>query len=143
MSAGASTAFVGFTDYQGASILYAVAMPNSGDDVANMWDLLSRELAKIRDEGVTDGELARVKQQVRVETLTFYRESVLITAEWLQDATSIFGDPASIADELAMYEAVSIDDILRVAQTYLCDQPMHLQLVVPDGEEKLPRTSCI
>lgn len=130
----AASAFVGFVDYRGASVLYGAALPNQGDDVATMRDLLIDQFTAVREQGVTAAELARVQQQQLISTITSFRNSALDTAEWLQDATLTFGDPNSIGDELAMYQAVTLDDIQRVAQTYLCERPMNVQIVVPEGE---------
>lgn len=130
----AASAFVGTNPLLGATIVYGAAWPNSGDTPASVMDLMLAEFAKVREEGVTEAELARVKRQVQVGTLTSYRDSALDTAEWLQDATLTFGDPNSILTELDLYEAVTVEDIQRVAQTYLCDSPMNFQTVLPEGE---------
>ncbi|HXV99241.1 MAG TPA: pitrilysin family protein, partial [Anaerolineae bacterium] len=107
----AASAYVGFSDYLGGSILYAVAQPNSGDALENMPELVRAEFDKVISDGVTEAELERVKKQTLVGAITSFRESALNTAEWLQDYTLTFDDPTAIADELAQYEAVTIDDI--------------------------------
>lgn len=133
----AASAYVGHADYLGAGILYAVATPNSGNPVEEMSQLLRAEFDKVINEGVTEEELARVKKQVLVSAITSFRESVLNTAEWLQDYTLTFGSPDTIADELALYEAVTLEDVQQAAQTYLCARPMNLALTLPEGEEML------
>jgi zinc protease len=133
----AASAFAGYLGYLGASIFYAAALPNSGDPVEDMFPLLYEEFLALRTEPVTQEELARAKRQLLVEALTSYRESVRETAEWLQDYALAFDDPMAILDELAMYEAVTAEDIQQVAQKYLCEQPMHFQLVLTEGEEQL------
>lgn len=133
----AASAQVGLNDYLGASILYSVALPNNGDTVEAMHKLIQTEFDKVRKQGVTDAELARVKKQVLVNAITSFRESTLSSAEWLQDYTLTSGDPKSIGLDLARYDAVTLADIQRVAQTYLCDRPMNFQIVLPSGEEKL------
>lgn len=130
----AASAFVGTNPLLGATIVYGAAWPNSGDTPEAVGDLMLAEFAKVREEGVTESELARVKRQVQVSTLTSYRNAALDTAEWLQNATLTFGDPNSILAELEMYEAVTVEDIQRVAQTYLCDSPMNFQTVLAEGE---------
>ena len=57
------------------------------------------------------------------------------TAEWLQDAVFTLGDPTAIADELEQYQAVTAEDVQRVAQTYLCDRPMNTLVTLPEGED--------
>ena len=133
----AASAFVGLNDYKGASVLYAAAYANQGDKVESLRKLLDDEFAQVRNGDVTADELARVQQQQLISTITGFRNSVRDTAEWLQDATLTFGDPNSIGQELARYQAVTLADIRRVAQTYLCARPMNVQITQPDGTQTL------
>ncbi|MEZ4656176.1 MAG: insulinase family protein [Caldilineaceae bacterium] len=133
----AAAAFVGLNDYKGASVLYAAAYANQGDKVEDMRKLLDDEFARVRNGDVTAAELARVQQQQLISTITGFRNSVRDTAEWLQDATLTFGNPGSIGQELALYQAVTLPDIQRVAQIYLCGRPMNVQIALPDGAQTL------
>ncbi|MEZ4869608.1 MAG: pitrilysin family protein [Caldilineaceae bacterium] len=133
----AASAFAGLNDYLGASVLYAAAYPNQGDKVAEMQKVLDDEFVRVRNGDVTAAELARVQQQQLINTITGFRGSVRETAEWLQDATLTFGDPNSIGQELARYQAVTLADIRRVAQTYFCARPINVQITQPDGEQSL------
>lgn len=133
----AASAFAGFVDYRGASVLYGAALPNQGGKVEEMRQLLIDQFTKVREHGVTAAELARVQQQQLISTITSFRNSALDTAEWLQDATLTFGDPNRIGDELAKYQAVTLADIQRVAQTYLCERPLNSQITVPEGTQEL------
>jgi zinc protease len=133
----AAGAFVGLNDYLGASILYSVALPNNGDTAAAMQKLILGEFDKVRQQGVTQAELDRVKKQLLVNAITSFRQSAFDSAEWLQDYTLTFGDPKSIETDLARYQAVTLADIQRVAQTYLCDKPMNFQTVLPKGQQEL------
>ncbi len=131
----AVAAFAGTNPLRGLTIFYAAALPNVGGSVDDVAARMLAEFAKIREEGVTEAELARVKRQIQVDTLVSYRQSVLNSAEWIQDATLIFGDPNSIVMELEMYEAVTVADVQAAAQRYLCDSPMNFQYVYREGEE--------
>lgn len=133
----AASAFTGLSDYLGASVLYAGIFPNSGDTIESAQALLMAEFEKVRAGGVTQAELDRIKKRVLVSSITSFRDSTLSTAEWLQDAVLTFGDPRAMVGELAQYEAVTLADIQRVAQTYLCDRPMNTQITLPEGEQKL------
>lgn len=75
-----------------------------------------------------------------VNAITSFRESALNSAEWLQDYTLTFGDPNSIETDLAKYQAVTAADVQRVAQTYLCDKPLNIQMVLPTGKEQLSQS---
>ncbi len=133
----AAAAFTGLADYLGVSIIYAIAYPNAGDTVEDVQALVLAEFDKVIANGVTEAELDRVKKQMQVRTITSFRESVLNTAEYLQDAVLTFDDPNAIGDELAMYEAVTLDDIQRAAETHLRDKPMNVLITLPEGEETL------
>ncbi len=133
----AAAAFVGLADYLGASVIYAIAYPNAGDSVESAQDLVLAEFDKVIADGVTEAELTRAKKQIQVNAITSFRESALNTAEFLQDAVLTFDDPNAIAVELAKYEAVTLADIQRVAQSYLRDRPLSTLVTLPEGEEKL------
>ncbi len=133
----AAAAFTGLAKYLGASIVYTIAFPNAGDPVETVQDLALAEFDQVIAAGVTEAELARVKKQIQVNTITSFRESALKTAEFLQDAVLTFDDPNAIAAELERYEAVTLADIQRVAQTYLRDRPLNILITLPEGEEKL------
>jgi zinc protease len=133
----AAAAYIGLNDYVGAGILYAVALPNQGDSVEAMRAVVQAQLDRVRQAGVTEAELARAKKRVLVNAITSFRESAFDSAEWLQDYALTFGDPQSIAADIARYDAVTLDDIRRVAQTYLCERPMNVQTVLQSGEEQL------
>lgn len=130
----AASAFAGLSTYAGASLFYAAAYPNFGEPLEPMLDLLHAEIDAIRAEGVTEAELARVKNQTLIYMLTSYRSSVNQTSEWLQNYTRWFDDPASLVAEWELYDAVTLDDVQRVAQEYLCDRPVSLQRVVNSGD---------
>ena len=131
----AAAAFVGVVDYLGASLVYAIGYPNAGDTVEMVQALVRTEFDEVIANGVTEAELTRVKKQMQVGSITSFRESARNTAEWLQDAVLTFDDPAGIANELAQYEAVTAADIQRVAQAYLCRQPLNILVTLPEGEE--------
>ena len=139
----AAAAFMGLNSYLGASVLYGAIYPNSGVDLEEMPALLKAELDKVRADGVTDAELARAKRQIVVGSISSYRASVRETAEWLQDATLTFGTPDSIVPELEAYDAVTVEDVQRVAQTYLCDRPINVQRVLPSGEQVLSEGAAL
>jgi zinc protease len=84
---------------------------------------------------VTQEELDRAKKRILVGTITGFRDSALSTAEAIQDAVLTFGDPDAIGHELEMYQAVTLDDVQRVAQTYLFEKPANILITLPEGDE--------
>ena len=133
----AAAAFAGLIDYLGASAVFAGGFPNAGDSVESVEDVIRAEFDAVIAEGVTQEELDRAKKQVLVGAITGFRDSALSTAEAIQDAVLTFGDPNAIADELEMYEAVTLDDVQRVAQTFLFERPANILITLPEGEETL------
>jgi zinc protease len=131
----ASEAWVGLDIFKGASLFNGYVVPNTDETAEEAQALFREELQQVIEEGVTELELARAKQQVKVDTLTYFRTSSLDTAEMLQDAILNFDDPQAIAKELERYEAVTLADIDRVAQTYLCKKPLNMIITLPEGEE--------
>ncbi|MEX1021180.1 MAG: pitrilysin family protein [Litorilinea sp.] len=134
----AASAFAGLDIRIGGSLFYAAAYPNMGEDLDPMLTLLHNEIDQIRAEGVTAEELNRAKTQTLTYILGDYRSTVRQTAEWLQDYALAFGEPDSLVAEWALYEAVTLEDIQRVAQEYLCDRPASLQKVLNSGEAETP-----
>ncbi len=133
----AAAAFAGTIDYLGATLAFAGGFPNAGDPVETIEDLIRAEFDGVIADGVAQEELDRAKKRVLVGAITGFRDSALSTAEALQDAVLTFGDPNAIVDELEMYEAVTLDDIQRVAQTYLLEMPANILITLPEGEEIL------
>jgi zinc protease len=133
----AAAAFTGMSDYLGGSILYTIGYPNSGDSTEQMEALLRAEFASVIEEGIAPEELERVKTQKLVGSVTAFRESARSTSEWLQDAVLTFDDPTAIAEELTQYEAVTPEDIQRVAEEYLCKRPLNTLITLPEGEAVL------
>lgn len=130
----AASAFTNLIDFKAGSILYAGGFPNGGDSVETVEQLVRAEFDKVIEEGVTQAELDRVKTKLLIGAITSYRDSVRSTAEWIQDAVLNFGDPQAILDELEQYEAVTVEDIERVAETYLQNRPHNIIITLPEGE---------
>ncbi|MCG3206784.1 MAG: hypothetical protein FOGNACKC_00383 [Anaerolineae bacterium] len=135
----AAAAYTGLADYLGASILYSIGFPNSGDTQETVQTLLRREIDKIIADGVTQTELDRVQKQKLADSITGFRDSVRSTAEWLQDATLTFGDPKAMIDEMGQYQAVTPADIQRVAKDYFCTRPTTTLVTLPEGKEVLAK----
>lgn len=94
------------------------ALPNQGVEVSRLEALIEEEIDKIKEEGITDRELGKVRNQLLTQAVT-QRATVQSKASSLQSYALLYGDPGRINDELERYQAVSVDDIVRVARTYL------------------------
>lgn len=103
--------------------VYAVAsstLPNSETPVTPqlLEAAIDSLLADIRQNGVTERELQKVKNQKLIE---FYRsvEDINGRANALGTYELFFGDYRKLYDAPSLYQQVTVDDIRRVAATYL------------------------
>lgn len=112
--------------------LYATV--NANHTVAEVEAALIGEVAKIQHDGITEAELAKIIKQVRAQVV-YGSESVTNQAfvlgmwEVLDSHTRI----ETLLDEIA---AVRVDDVQRVAQTYLTDRRCTVGHFLPTGEEQ-------
>ena len=79
---------------------------------------LAEELERVRSEPPGEHELARVRTQIAT-SLVRSRQTHTGVALELVRATTERGDPEVANGDLARYLAVTGDDVLRVARTYL------------------------
>ena len=104
--------------HRGPSVLMALAIANQGVMPDSLDKLLTREIALVVADGVTDEELSRAKNSRRAAQI-FGKERALTTAEEIQRANMYLGTPEAVNTDLARYMRVTRDDIQRVAREYL------------------------
>lgn len=93
-------------------------------------------IRKIASEGITERELARVKNGTRANLLDEL-SSVLGKADRLNYYNYYMGTPDYIQQDLARYEQLTTADVQRVAQQYLVGKPKVVLTVVPEGKQEL------
>ena len=79
---------------------------------------IAKHLQKLIDEPITERELTKVKNQLSREVVTGAL-TVENKANLLGEAALLEGDPDRVNQRLARIQAVTADDIQRVAKTYL------------------------
>lgn len=96
--------------------VYAIAGQGVSD--ADLEKAISEELDKIRKDGVTEKELQKVKNQ---KVMEFYSQVETINGKSNNIGTYevFFGDYRKMFDAPALYNKVTVEDIKRVANTYL------------------------
>ena len=79
---------------------------------------LAAEIERVRAEPPDEAELIRARTQI-ASSVVRSRQTNSGVALMLAQATAERGDPGLVNDDLARYLAVTGDDVLRVARTYL------------------------
>ncbi|WP_297800972.1 pitrilysin family protein [uncultured Brevundimonas sp.] len=104
-----------------AGYLMAYAMMSQGRTLDEGRSLLEREIARLRDEPVTEAELTEAKNELIAAALA-EREGAQGRADVLGWALIKTGDAASADNEVAELQKVTAADIQRVARQYLTPQ---------------------
>ena len=108
-------------------------LPNQGVEPERIEQLILEEIEKVRAEGVTAEELEKAKNQA-VSGQIMGRQTVMSKAEQLQHYRYLHGDVAEINRDVQKMLAVTAEDILRVANTYLTEANRTVVTVVPAPE---------
>jgi zinc protease len=90
------------------------------------------ELARVREEGVTQEELERARSQLRAQ-IAFDRDGPMKVAAQLNEALAA-GDWKLYTQYLDRLETVTTDDVQRVARTYLTDETSTVGWYVPSDD---------
>ncbi|HEX7051064.1 MAG TPA: pitrilysin family protein [Longimicrobiales bacterium] len=106
------------------------ALPNQGVETARLRTLIDEEIQKLKAEGVTEHELQKAKNQLRMSQIQ-QRQTVFSRADLLQHYRRYHGDVGSINDDLGRYMDVGVDDIRAVARKYLTPANRTIVIVVP------------
>ena len=114
----------------------AVAVGTAPSHVPEVLDLVVDELADLAEHGVTDRELALAKGHVRADTLLSLEDSGARMGR-IGAALLLHGEVMEVADVSALVDAVSTEDVARVAREVLAS-PRSLAVVGPFGEEDFP-----
>ena len=112
-----------------------VVTPKPGQTPARMAQLVNEEIRKLSAQGIVARELARAQNTYRAQFLD-QLASVNGKADQLNFYDYFAGTPDYVRQDAARYEAVSADDVQRVAREYL-GKPKVVLTVVPEGKTEL------
>jgi predicted Zn-dependent peptidase len=115
---------------RGPGLLFVYLRANQGVDASRLEQLLDEELQKLLADGVTDAELERAKNQQRAGFIRGL-QTAMGRAESLQSYALYHGDPGAIRTDLQRYQAVTRDDVLRVARQYLRPDNRAVVVTIP------------
>ncbi len=111
----------------------ALPNPASGNTLADLEKIVRDSLAEFEERGVLEDDLARVKMDI-VSGMIYGLESVGGKVTQLAFFETFFGKPNFIADNIARFENVSEEDVMRVYRRYIKDKPAVIMSIVPHGE---------
>ena len=126
----ALSAHSGNSELAGAGIFGAYASVRPGESIDRVEASYLEEIARLRDEPVTAGELDKAKRQLEVAMVHSLTTNAAIAHRIGYDVT-ILGAIRPLEDRLAAIQAVDAADVQRVAQTYLTDEGRNVVHVVP------------
>ncbi|MEP1229742.1 MAG: insulinase family protein, partial [Litorimonas sp.] len=119
-----------------AGELYLIISPNSGEDIDGLLPAIEASFKRFEDNGVNAEDLDRIKASAEVN---FYGQvqSALGKAIQLSEYNLFANDPAFYKTELAARAAVTPNDLMRVYNTYIKDEPYLATSFVPKGQSNL------
>ncbi len=121
-----STSPVNFHD-TGAFVVYAGVEPSRAEAAIRA---IVHELRRMRDELVGDEELARAKEYTKGR-MALRLEDTHSVASWLGGQEALLSEVREVDDVLARIDAVTPDDIKRLACSLFTDEWLRLALIGP------------
>ncbi|MDZ4857659.1 MAG: pitrilysin family protein [Candidatus Hydrogenedentes bacterium] len=113
------------------------AILNQGIEPAVMETALDGHLAALVEKGIEARELEKAKNRLRRDIVTNML-TVASKARQIGDATLAYGTPDRLNTQLAEINAVTLDDIARVAKTYVVPERRTVFRIIPDAAAVLP-----
>ena len=111
------------------------ATPKEGRTPTEIAEIIDAELARIANEGPTEREVQRARNTLRAQFLDRIA-SVLGKADQLNFYNYFIGNPDYVREDAARYDAVTREDVQRVATRYL-RAPKVALTIVPQGRTDL------
>jgi zinc protease len=118
------------SEQRGPSLFWFSIMARPTSDLAELEKLLYEEIARLQTAGVTDGELKKVRMQLRRERAQRLYSS-RSRANSLGHFAVYYNDPALINSIWRRYEGVTRADLQRVARVYLKDSNRTVVTTMP------------
>jgi zinc protease len=109
---------------------------NAGTSLADVEDAVFESLRLFEKEGITENDMVRIKAGMETQ---FYNSisSIFMKGYQLAFYNEYAGSPSFIKEDIASIQSVTIEDILRVYETYIKDKPYLATSFVPKGSPEL------
>jgi predicted Zn-dependent peptidase len=108
----------GFPGQKQASLIAFLAASTPGRTSEECLKLIDEEIARVKKDSVTPDELTKYKRSA-IKGLLDRMQTNSGLAEFLSNAEVVFGDWRRAFDQIAAINAVTADDVKRMANTYL------------------------
>ena len=113
--------------------ILALPNPAMGKTLADLEKIMRDSLVEFEGRGVNDDDLTRVKMNI-VSGMIYALESVAGKVTHLAANEIYVGKPNYIAEDIARYENVTKEDVMRVYRKYIVDKPAVIMSIVPHGQ---------
>jgi predicted Zn-dependent peptidase len=107
-----------FGPRRGPGVFLTLAIANQGVKLDSVDALVAKQIGELVTSGVTAEELTKAKNIYRANAIES-RQMALQLAESVHRAAMFLGAPEALNTELQRYDRVTLDDVRRVARTYL------------------------
>lgn len=113
-----------------------LALPTPGNSLSELETIIRASLDEFESRGgASFDDIERVKAGI-VSGMVYGLESVAGKVSQLAAYQTYRSNPNGIADDIARYENVTKDDVMRVYTTYIKDKHSVVMSIVPKGQEK-------
>jgi zinc protease len=116
--------------------ILAVANPAAGQPLSEYEKIARDSLLEFETRGVLEDDLTRVKMSI-VSGMIYGLESVSRKVSGLAAYETFTGNPNFTATDIARYENVTKDDVMRVYKEYIKGKPAVIMSIVPHGQTAL------
>ena len=116
--------------------LVALPVPGSGKTLADMEQVIRNSIAEFEQRGVTDDDLLKAKAKMEASFI-FGLQSVRGKVSQLAANQTFTGNPNYIEEDIARYNSVTREDVMRVFNKYIKNKHAVIMSVVPEGQRQL------
>ena len=112
-----------------------LALPNpaAGKTLEDLEAIARETLAELTTRGVTDDDLERAKMNI-VSQMIYGLESVAGKVSQLAAYQTFTGAANYIGEDVARYQNVTKEDVMRVYRQYIAERPAVVMSIVPQGQ---------
>lgn len=116
--------------------MFTLANPAKVKQLGDLEATIRESLIEFEGRGVLDDDLTRVKADI-VSGLIYGLESVSGKISQLAAYETYRNNPNGIGDDIARYEGVTKEDVLRVYEQYIKDNSAVIMSIVPKGQSEM------